>query len=218
MIVASKRLDAILEWVDGNLLADIGCDHAYVACYSVLNHKVQKAYACDIATGPLENAKKTIVSLHLEEKVIPVLMDGIQKLDSNVDCLVIAGMGSKTIESILLNGDYKREKLLLMPHKDDHQLRLFCMNHHLRILRERMVYEDSHYYPLMDLTYDESFDFQYSDCEIYYGVNMIQDTTYLEYLKKEQAKWNAILKQMPEDKNSDCLYRIKLLKELRQVG
>ena len=73
----SKRLMAIVDWIEGSCLADIGCDHAYVACQAVLEHRVVKAYACDIAQGPLDNARQTIQSNHLENQVFCLLTDGM---------------------------------------------------------------------------------------------------------------------------------------------
>lgn len=60
-------------------------------------------------------------------------MDGISGLSSEVDFVVIAGMGSKTIEMILDNGDCTNRTFLLMPHKDEDSLRKYCMDHHLCI-------------------------------------------------------------------------------------
>ena len=60
MIPCSNRIQEILEWVNGECIADIGCDHAYVVCNAILNHQSKKGYACDVAQGPLDNAKKTI--------------------------------------------------------------------------------------------------------------------------------------------------------------
>ena len=99
MISVSKRLQAIVDWIDGTILADIGCDHAYVAIEAIRQKKVLKAYACDIAQGPLNNAKKTIEELGLQDKIECVLMDGISGLSSEVDFVVIADKKRITKES-----------------------------------------------------------------------------------------------------------------------
>ena len=98
-----------------------------MAIEAIRQKKVLKAYACDIAQGPLNNAKKTIEELGLQDKIECVLMDGISGLSSEVDFVVIAGMGSKTIEMILDNGDCTNRTFLLMPHKDEDSLRKYCM-------------------------------------------------------------------------------------------
>ena len=56
----NKRLGAIVDWIDGQVLADVGCDHAYVAVQAILKGKVKKSYACDVARLPLEHAQTTI--------------------------------------------------------------------------------------------------------------------------------------------------------------
>ena len=43
MIPCSNRIQEILEWVNGDCIADIGCDHAYVVCNAILNHQSKKA-------------------------------------------------------------------------------------------------------------------------------------------------------------------------------
>ena len=87
MIPCSNRIQEILEWVNGECIADIGCDHAYVVCNAILNHQSKKGYACDVAQGPLDNAKKTIEENHLSDLVSCRLLDGIQGLESDVDYL-----------------------------------------------------------------------------------------------------------------------------------
>ena len=97
MIPCSNRIQEILEWVNGECIADIGCDHAYVVCNAILNHQSKKGYACDVAQGPLDNAKKTIEENHLSDFVSCRLLDGIQGLESDVDQIIICGMGGKLI-------------------------------------------------------------------------------------------------------------------------
>ena len=72
----SKRLqaiaDLIIKYKHGESLGDIGTDHAYLPCYLVNENVIQKAYACDIAKGPIQASIETIGSYHLENKVIPL--------------------------------------------------------------------------------------------------------------------------------------------------
>lgn len=213
MILTSKRLSAIVEWIYGDVLADIGCDHAYVATKAVLENKVSKAYACDIAQGPLENAKKTISSHGLEDKIQCLLMDGIQGLPMDVDVVVIAGMGAKTIEEILDKGNLNHRRFLLMPHKDADSLRQYCKDNHLIIQRERMIFED-HYYPLIEVFHDDSKEQELSQKEILYGIHVINDATYREFLMAEHKKWSALTFQIPEEKRYDALQRLEILNTL----
>lgn len=214
MISVSKRLQAIVDWIDGTILADIGCDHAYVAIEAIRQKKVLKAYACDIAQGPLNNAKKTIEALGMQDKIECVLMDGISCLSSEVDFVVIAGMGSKTIEEILENGDCTNRTFLLMPHKDEDSLRKYCMEHHLRIEKERMIHDGNHNYPLMKVSYDPSSTQTLNQAELFYGKNMQKDQVFYDFMEKEQKKWSMIYQQMPKDKNEGALQRLEAVKSL----
>lgn len=67
----SKRLQAIADLIkkykQGEILADIGTDHAYLPCYLVENDIINKAYACDIASGPINASIDTIHQYHLEK-------------------------------------------------------------------------------------------------------------------------------------------------------
>lgn len=138
MIPCSNRIQEILEWVNGECIADIGCDHAYVVCNAILNHQSKKGYACDVAQGPLDNAKKTIEENHLSDLVSCRLLDGIQGLESDVDQIIICGMGGKLIIDILSKGNlYRGLRLLLSCHKDDFALRKYLHDHHIHIVKEK---------------------------------------------------------------------------------
>ena len=82
----SKRIREIEKLIpEGSIVADIGCDHAYLSTLAVLHGKAIKCYACDIAQGPLENAKKTIRDMNCEDRVFPVLSNGLEKVPQDAD-------------------------------------------------------------------------------------------------------------------------------------
>ena len=57
----SKRLRVISDFItDNSFILDIGCDHALLDIYTVLNKKNIKAIASDINEGPLKSAKENI--------------------------------------------------------------------------------------------------------------------------------------------------------------
>lgn len=103
----SKRLNAIANMIikqasNHDTLADIGTDHGYLPCFLVSENIIEKAYACDVAKGPLESSKETIRSMHLEEKVIPLLGDGLAPiLNHPVTMISISGMGGFLMVDIL---------------------------------------------------------------------------------------------------------------------
>lgn len=213
MVPCSKRIRTLLEWVKGPCIADIGCDHAYVAVNSILLHKAEKAYACDVAFGPLENAKKTIMDNEVSDYVIPCLMDGICGLQEDVDQIIIAGMGGKLIISILEKGNMvSGQRLLLSPHKDVEALRLYLSQNHILIQRERMVFDGNHYYPILDCIFDDSKSQGLSSKELNLGKNMVMDPCYFDFLTYLENKYQKILKQVHRD---DLIQIIEWIKEIR---
>lgn len=193
----TKRLRALVDWIDGTVLADIGCDHAYVAVQAVLDQKVTKAYACDIAPQPLERARETIEQNHVSDKVETLLMDGIQHLPDDVDCLVIAGMGAGTISQIVQPEKLKEKmQVLVSAHKDIADLRKDFMNKGIEIQRERFIYEAGHYYPILDCR-PTRHALHYSEEELFLGIRVIKDETYFDYIDYLYHKQKRILSGLP---------------------
>lgn len=215
MIPVSKRLQAIVDWIRGSVLADIGCDHGYVAASAILQNKVDQAFACDIAEGPLQNAMKTIEAYGLEDRMFCRLMNGMQGLDDSVDVVVIAGMGAKTIEEILDHGCLENRRFLLMPHKDAESLRQYLTTHFLFIVQERMIFDEGHYYPLMDVRHDSLNKQELINAEFLYGKNMIHDETFEQFIDQEYVKWTRIDQQMPADKRENSKQRLEILNSFR---
>ena len=212
MIPCSSRIQEILEWVNGNCIADIGCDHAYVVCNAILNKQSKKGYACDVAQGPLDNAKKTIEENHLSDFVSCRLLDGIQGLNEDVDQIIICGMGGKLIIDILSKGNlYPGLRLLLSSHKDDFALREYLRDHNIHIVREKMIYDHGHYYPILDCVVKDHIQ-DISTSQLHFGMNMKMDSTYLSYLDFEENKYKNILSKVNKP---EFLEKIEYIKEIR---
>lgn len=206
------RLSKIIEWIQGDCLADIGCDHALVCVQAIMKRKVKKAYACDIADGPLQRAKETIALFHCENTIVCLKMDGLEHLPDDVDIVVIAGMGAKTIASILDRANVRKGlHFLFSPHTDASDLRMYLVCHGYTILRERFVYEDQHYYPIMDVMYRNTHQ-TLSAYETLYGKNCLQEEDYSAYLYHMETKLKKLLIQIPKDKQAHIQKQFELLK------
>lgn len=212
----NKRLGAIVDWIDGQVLADVGCDHAYVAVQAILKGKVKKSYACDVARLPLEHAQTTIDQYEVGNQVKTILMDGIQQLPEDVDVIVIAGLGAGTIQTILQPQYLKPGiRLILSPHKDVVDLRKDLSNKPIRIQRERMVYEQGHYYPILDCIVEKEPS-SLKEQEIYMGVNVLKDETYRDYIHFLLKKYTHILAQIPSKTHPEFSTHIKYLEKEKE--
>lgn len=210
----SKRLAAIKQFVlKDSILADIGCDHAYLPCACVLDGTCAKAYACDINEGPLKRAMETIKETGTEDRVFPVLCAGLKDCPSDVDLVIISGMGYETIKSILEN-DYHRlkqfKRLILQSNSDVDLLRRWLSDHTFKIVDEELVHE-GHYYQIVVVEPDGGK--MLTEDEILFGSIMPKRELFNEYWEYRRFKLQMILNQLEDGhvkiaELTDLLHRI----------
>lgn len=210
MIPISRRLQAIAALVDQPVIADIGCDHAYVCVDALLHNRCVKAYACDAAKGPLANAEKSAKTYGLQKQMLCRLQNGIEALPEDTQQIVIAGMGGRLMISILSQAPIPQRvsSLLLSPHKDADVLRLWLIEHGFDIEMEQWV-EDGLYYPILKVI-PSSHAKALSEQEMLLGRNPLQDLTYRSMLSFLANKWQNIARKIPEEKRADMERKISL--------
>ena len=188
----SKRLRAIEKFIPHNsILADIGCDHAYLDCLAIKNNRCSKCYACDVAKGPLECAKRTIKEFGYEERIIPVLSNGLDNVPNDATVCVISGMGFETIKLILEANDFSHfQRLILQANNDVEDLRRWIISIGYKIIDEEMVHE-GHYYTIVVVEKGEDV---YSEEDYIFGkyLNSVEFKNYWTFRK------NRILNILPQ--------------------
>ncbi len=212
----SKRLQAIANLVPPcQTIADIGTDHGSLPIYLCLNHKVQQAYACDIAKKPLQQAIHKIAQFQLQKQIIPMLTDGIKNLPSHIDVIIIAGMGGHLITKILSERVDGYPQLILQANSHCEIVRQWLMQSSYEIIDEVMVYEHQQYYEIIaakktnkKIVYDE-FSLQYGPIFIQKReklwlekyqklLNQYQDIFLT--LKPGQPKYDSLVKKIADIK------------------
>ena len=130
-----KRLETIIERMpDSGCLADIGCDHAYVAIEAVRRGRAARALACDVRKGPLQQAAEHILCAGLAGKIETRLSDGLEKVaPGEADTVVVAGMGGPLMERILQGrlGDFAH--FVLSPQSEIPHFRRFLLAEGMQI-------------------------------------------------------------------------------------
>lgn len=152
----TPRLQRIADWIrPGARIADVGTDHAYLPVWLRQQDRVSFAIASDLRRGPLEHAKET-GRIYGIDRIDFRLCDGLAGISpEEVDTVVIAGMGSETICSILAAAPWTADgnhTLLLEPQSHTDRLRLFLSQNGYRIIRECLVYDRGTIYPVMEVT------------------------------------------------------------------
>ena len=204
----SKRLELLAHLVEkhkkGNILADIGTDHAYLPCYLIEKNIIDKAYACDVAKGPFAASLSTIKQYHFEENVEALLGDGLDPiLDKEIDMVTIAGMGSFLIVEILeKNKDYlnKVKQFYLQPNANTDHLRKYLFNNHFKIIDEKMIKDGHHVYEMMVIE-NTNQDIQYSQEDIMFGpiLRKNKDELFIRYWQKQYQTYLKIMKDLPSN-------------------
>lgn len=144
----SKRLQAIASYVEENSkVIDVGCDHALLDIYLVENKKNIKVIASDNKVGPLQKAKENIKKYNLEDKIEVMLADGLEKLDTKTDTIIIAGMGYLTIKEILTKGDLSYITNIIISTNDDFDdTKAFIEKIGFSIQKEEIVEDHNKFY------------------------------------------------------------------------
>ena len=97
----SKRLQAIYDMVPSGVAADVGSDHGKLIISLFEGGIISKGYAIENKKGPYSRLVKAIEDSGCKEHIIPMLSDGISELPSDVNVVILAGMGGTNIVDIL---------------------------------------------------------------------------------------------------------------------
>ncbi|MGN0630923.1 MAG: class I SAM-dependent methyltransferase [Ruminococcus sp.] len=149
----TKRLAMCAELVSGKGIAcDVGTDHAYLAAELLKSGRCEKVIASDVAEGPLNAAKRTLMQAGLLDRAELILSDGLENVPGeNVSDVIIAGMGGETIAHILQECGWIENgvNLILQPMTKISFLREWLCRNGFSIVSERIVCEGRFFYTVM---------------------------------------------------------------------
>ncbi len=196
------RLKAIAKFIKKeDCVADIGCDHAYLAIYLKENNLCQFVLASDIHEKALENARQNI--LHKKLDIPTILSDGVQNIrQEKLNTLVISGMGTSTILHIVkeVNRNFI-QKIIVQSNNDLSLLRKNMPKFGYYLEDELVVYEKGHYYVIGNYTRQKR---KRKRSQIEFGLFKKENKAYYHFL---QEQMQSILKKL-ESKN--VLKKLKL--------
>jgi len=141
MINLRPRLLVIAERIPhGARVVDVGTDHGKLPLWLLQNGVMNDVVGIDIAEAPLAKARllaeKHGVGLDLRKS------DGLQNIiASDVDTIVIAGMGGETMIDILAAAPWSMTKLLLLQPMSRSERLLAWLNGQKLVVNEMIVQE-----------------------------------------------------------------------------
>ena len=208
------RLNAALDWIDCNdLLADVGCDHGYLAI-EALKKGVPFVQLIDNKEGPLNVAISNLKKYNYSSKSKFTLSSGLLDLDQKVTCVAILGMGGELISQILEDGKTKSnnvQKFILEANTKISFLREYLFNNNYEIISEKIVKENNKYYELI-LCKKTNVSIKYDIYDLMFG----------PVLRKEKSplfieKWTKVLNDYKRIIEKSSLKPIKLIEECKMI-
>ncbi len=208
----SNRLKTIASFVTKGLcVADIGTDHGYIPIDLVKSGKCPKAFAMDVGKEPLSRARQHIKEMDAQDQITCILSDGLNQLpQTEVDSLVIAGMGGDLVVKILENDLEKLKEIkemILSPQSHLEKVRHFLHDHGFLIAKEAMVKEDGKYYVIIRAIHGKEI--YEKECFYYFGEKLLknQDPILLEYMDLQYQKYGEILKYLNDSEKEHIRQR-----------
>lgn len=148
----SFRLKTIYKMVPFSTVADIGADHGKLIISLFLDGKIEKGYAVENKEGPYNTLVKALKENNLEDDIVPLFSDGISDLPEEVETIILAGMGGKTIIDILYAHKEKLKHvntIIVDAHSLIPTVRKKINDLGYIIADEKMVKEDGIYYEII---------------------------------------------------------------------
>ncbi len=146
-----KRIDTLCAHLKGGeSFADVGCDHGYCTEYMLKNGLCKRAIFSDVSKGSLAKAEALLAPYVQEGRATPVLGDGFYGVPSEVDEVLIAGMGGSEIVSILADKKhgFMPKRFVFQPMHDGEKLRRYILENGGYIERD-YTFEDNKFYDLL---------------------------------------------------------------------
>lgn len=199
-----KRMLAIADLVDvSRVLADVGCDHAYISINLLEKGKVERIIASDLREGPLNIARDNIRLYGFEDRIETRLCAGLCGYEAGeADTILISGMGGMLVKEILsesIDVVRRADTLILEPQSDLRVVRAYLKDIGFEIIDEDMLNEGGKYYQIIKAVKSKE---RIEDCddlgamaENEFGPILIKKKhpVLLEFLKKRKHHFERLL-------------------------
>ena len=178
-------------------IADIGCDHGLLIIDAFDNYKIDYALAVDNKSGPLNKCVSNLLEKNYYNKVEFSLSSGISHITSDIEVVVLAGMGGLLINQIIENDLDKLvnvKRIIVQANRNNYDVRKYFTSIGYDIKGETIVYEDKKYYEVICFDKVNYKIREYSDVELTYGPLNIKKRRpeFIDYLKHLLKKISII--------------------------
>lgn len=192
----SDRLTSIANLVPKNShIIDVGCEHALLDIYLTIKKNV-KCIATDINENSIKVAKSNIDKYKLNDSILIIKTNGLQKINTdNIDTVIIAGMGMRSILKILKG--YYFDNLIIQSNNDLEHLRREIVKKGYIIQNEEIVHERNKYYVIIKFSKGYK---KYNMVDYIVGpiIRLNKRTVDQEYLRHLANIFDDVLNKIPK--------------------
>lgn len=195
----SLRLKTIASLVPcGARVCDIGTDHGYLSLYLKEQNIAKSVIATDLNQKPLMSAKENILKSGVKDIDLR-LGNGLSTIsESEVDTVIIAGMGGEVISGILKDCKWIKSTshtLILQPTTSADALRRFLTENGFKIVSETPLCENGKLYSVMAVKFTGKIEF-YPEHFYYIGTLTPKTEAGLLYIKKQQKRISGCVESL----------------------
>jgi len=219
VLSVSSRIEALASLIpSGEVVADIGTDHAYLPIYLIQTNKSPRVIATEVSKGSYQKAKKIIMDLGLKNRIDLRFGDGLKVLDpGEAEVLVLAGIGGLNIVKILKEGiDVAKtaKRLIVNPATGWGYVRKWLVYNGWDIKDEELVYEKSKFYHII-ATERRTMTFEdYDPVVMEIGPKLIEKKHCLLplYLEKLQREYSSIYEELKKSRRQESSLKLQEVK------
>lgn len=216
MIKIGRRLETLATFVDNNaIVADVGADHGKLIIYLAQKGVIAKGYGIENKLGPFQILANNIKSTQ-SVCLTAVLQDGISELVSDVNTIILAGLGGDTIINILKEGQTNLKKITTIitdSHTSLGEVRKYIVALGYLIKDEKLIMERNKYYEITKFVKTDN-PITYTDFEYQHGPIIIRSPEFKQFAKKAIAKLDTLLaKDLPHPIKKAMIVEKEVLKK-----
>ncbi|MCL2249056.1 MAG: class I SAM-dependent methyltransferase [Oscillospiraceae bacterium] len=151
-----QRLKVIADYTkEGAAVIDVGSDHGLLPIFLAQRRGFRRLIAADVSNDSLDSARRNVRKYGVSDKVEIMVADGLTKVSrSDVDTVVISGLGGETIRDILQNAPWmvgSGISLILQPQSKIDVLCNFLYNSGYSIDETRIVVDRGRRYTVIKI-------------------------------------------------------------------
>lgn len=204
------------------VVADIACDHGYLAELISRDENVAKVVASDISKKCLAKVEELKKNYHLD-KIETVLGDGLEPIE-RADISVIAGLGGYEIIKILKTQnknsftENKCDLFVFQPSDSEVQLRDFLFLNQIKIIKDYIIKSGKRFYPIIIIDVSKQEKNETTLFNRYLGRdNKIENSDFRDFLKNylilTEFMKNITVEQLEKDEKLKEKYNVRIMIE-----